>query len=342
MQLVSLSTMFFLIEVSNGLVHGVGSEHDLTSRTKRSINPCADKFRVIKGHTACLSGSVSTSLLDKVPQSDIDLIVNKHNEYRSNVSPTASNMLQMSWDVETAMIAQLWAEQCKLKHDSGDKRVIPGKFSLGQNIAMGATSWLEALTLWENEKTKFHFGTGNNFEEVGHYTQMVWANTNKVGCGVAKCGTSNFHVCNYGPAGNNGNYSIPYKTGTPCDGCKTCEGGKLCECRLTCLNGGTLNLSSCTCRCRQNWSFYVFHNCSMDCSRVKTDPSVCQTDYGSNSCGLIANDCPNKCKFCPYSSFNYTKEATAVLRNQNQISCLCFPSYGLQRFTPSSSYNMQD
>lgn len=49
-----------------------------------------------------------------------------------------------------------------------------------------------------------------NFEAWGHYTQVVWKDTQKVGCAVQKCaaGTmepdmaSYFSVCNYFPAGN--------------------------------------------------------------------------------------------------------------------------------------------
>jgi len=41
---------------------------------------------------------------------------------------------------------------------------------------------------------------------VGHYTQLVWGSTTKLGCGAAKYKQGEFYllhlVCNYGPSGN--------------------------------------------------------------------------------------------------------------------------------------------
>lgn len=59
-------------------------------------------------------------------------------------------------------------------------------------------------------------------KELGHYTQMLWADTYKVGCGYAfyKDGKWNrkLYVCNYGPAGNIITTEM-YKRGAPCSAC---------------------------------------------------------------------------------------------------------------------------
>ncbi|KAH1013501.1 hypothetical protein HUJ04_002485 [Dendroctonus ponderosae] len=46
---------------------------------------------------------------------------------------------------------------------------------------------LFAIETWWLEKDAFKFGGKNNMTLVGHYTQMVWATTHEVGCGLSKC-----------------------------------------------------------------------------------------------------------------------------------------------------------
>lgn len=64
-----------------------------------------------------------------------------------------------------------------------------------------------ALKSWFIERQNFTYGSSkNDLKVVGHYTQMVWAATHKVGCGLAKCMRGGPHgkhfynyVCNYCP-----------------------------------------------------------------------------------------------------------------------------------------------
>jgi uncharacterized protein YkwD len=63
-----------------------------------------------------------------------------------------------------------------------------------------------AIDSWANEKAYYDYAnnTGNG-HTVGHYTQVVWKNTSKVGCGKAKVTTAyggTFVVCRYSTPGN--------------------------------------------------------------------------------------------------------------------------------------------
>ena len=63
-----------------------------------------------------------------------------------------------------------------------------------------------AIDSWANEKAYYDYAnnTGNG-HTVGHYTQVVWKNTTKVGCGKAKVTTEyggTFVVCRYTSPGN--------------------------------------------------------------------------------------------------------------------------------------------
>jgi hypothetical protein len=41
-----------------------------------------------------------------------------------------------------------------------------------------------------------------NWEDVGHYTQIVWPTTTRVGCAIASTSRTDYLVCRYSPAGN--------------------------------------------------------------------------------------------------------------------------------------------
>lgn len=66
---------------------------------------------------------------------------------------------------------------------------------------------LFALRTWFLERNNFTYGSHrNDLNVVGHYTQMVWAASHKVGCGLAKCSSGGpknkpffNYVCNYCP-----------------------------------------------------------------------------------------------------------------------------------------------
>ena len=64
---------------------------------------------------------------------------------------------------------------------------------------------------------------------IGHYTQVVWALTNQISCGISICedtaATSatpwqTLVVCNYNPAGNILTQPV-YQTGAGCSACGT-------------------------------------------------------------------------------------------------------------------------
>ncbi|HST35585.1 MAG TPA: CAP domain-containing protein [Allosphingosinicella sp.] len=81
----------------------------------------------------------------------------------------------------------------------------------GENLAMGTAGYYspEALTqLWVDEKNSFENGIFPNvsrtgdWDEVGHYTAMVWRETTSVGCAIGSGGGDLYLVCRYAPAGN--------------------------------------------------------------------------------------------------------------------------------------------
>lgn len=154
-------------------------------------------------------------------------ILDLHNQLRAWVAggfqtglPPAANMRALSWDDELAVIAQRWADQCT---DGHDKERSVSRFHVGQNVALVWTyeyeddlldepDWDSQIYAWYNEATEFHFKSASispfQFsKKLGHFTQLVWADTYKIGCGYAYYrqsvrGLTKIYVCNYGPGGN--------------------------------------------------------------------------------------------------------------------------------------------
>ncbi|XP_036173575.1 cysteine-rich secretory protein 3-like [Myotis myotis] len=161
-------------------------------------------------------------------------IVNKHNEVRRSVSPPARNMLKMQWDSKAAANAQRWANKCVLKHSSSQDRKV-GKRSCGENLFKSSypNSWSYAIQKWFDEGNDFIYAMGPKQKNivVGHYTQVVWYSSYRVGCGIAYCPKERslkyFYVCQYCPSGNIVGRSLtPYLKGTPCASCPDhCDNG---------------------------------------------------------------------------------------------------------------------
>ncbi|XP_074652854.1 cysteine-rich venom protein VAR8-like [Tubulanus polymorphus] len=212
--------------------------------------------------------TVAVLVVAGVSKSSQTEIENLHNKLRATVSqydqPAATNMLKLYWDDEIAMIAQKQADSCVYGHDQNIQRNIPGRLTLGQNIATGQRSWKEAIMDWFLEVHDYKYGVGKKSEYkivngarvkvmVGHYTQIVWAKTSRIGCGYAYCPSlpyKHHYVCNYGPGGNVGKQK-PYEIGgSQASACPSTRADGLCDCKnKICLNLGTMNPNTCQCSC---------------------------------------------------------------------------------------------
>ncbi|AES63612.1 hypothetical protein MtrunA17_Chr2g0280311 [Medicago truncatula] len=128
--------------------------------------------------------------------------VNAHNNARSAVH-TNVKIPNIVWDNKVAAFAKNYANQrkdCQLVHSGGGGRY-------GENIAesTGNMSGVEAVKLWVDEKPYYDYSSNScaNGEMCGHYTQVVWRNTQRIGCAKVKCNNGGtFITCNYDPPGN--------------------------------------------------------------------------------------------------------------------------------------------
>jgi len=243
--------------------NGHSSERNL-NKPERNLNKPETTFGSFKSKRFLQTRTSGVSDADK------QAIVDAHNNHRANVSPAAKNMVKMYWDDDIAKVAQAWADGCQFAHDdNGDRQSNTGLgISIGQNLAWAWSSmqteadWVgSAVGQWHNEVNWFAFGSGStNGEDVGHYTQLVWADSIAVGCGYrGGCQTGeHLYVCNYAYQQYNSQTSsvnVPYdkvESRSACSACPDfCDNNNLCDCgkRMCSMvsGGSSLNLETCTC-----------------------------------------------------------------------------------------------
>ncbi len=144
--------------------------------------------------------TVPASTGSNVNQVDAQQSLDFHNAKRQTVGSPP-----LQWSTDLAAVAQNWANHlaaggCNLQHTQG------GPY--GENLFGGGGrpyTAMDASQDWYGEISKFHYGplTPSNWAPSGHYTQMVWKTTTKVGMGRATCnGGLVVIVAEYDPPGN--------------------------------------------------------------------------------------------------------------------------------------------
>ena len=131
-------------------------------------------------------------------------ILAAHNEERALVGHRP-----LEWDPQLAAAAAAYgpvlASLHRLEHSPRASR--PGQ---RENLAMtthGSLSPEQFVSLWSREKQLLQPGlfpavsrTGA-WEDVAHYTQMVWPTTTRVGCAIFAA-DMDYLICRYSPPGN--------------------------------------------------------------------------------------------------------------------------------------------
>ncbi|XP_027584634.1 peptidase inhibitor 16-like [Pipra filicauda] len=150
------------------------------------------------------------------------IILDEHNRYRSQVSPPARAMMKLTWDTELEADAQSHAEKCiwEDEESGGHKENL---FAMAPALDLK-----HAVAEWNGERKFYNLLTSTCLpgQMCGNYKQVVWADTEHIGCGAKLCEkiegkeTENMHllVCKYFPRGN-GSIRKPYWKGPPCSMC---------------------------------------------------------------------------------------------------------------------------
>jgi uncharacterized protein YkwD len=130
------------------------------------------------------------------PRGDAAAWVDAHNRFRAKHCAAA-----LTWSAKLAEVAQRWANAlrdrgCQFGHSGG---------AYGENLAAGTRGTLDpasVVKMWYDEVAQYRFPDGGFSMETGHFTQVVWRGTQRVGCGRSQCKGMDIYVCEYDPPGN--------------------------------------------------------------------------------------------------------------------------------------------
>ncbi|KAK6758463.1 hypothetical protein RB195_015965 [Necator americanus] len=155
--------------------------------------------------------------------------------------PTAGDMYYMMYDCDLEAEAQQHASECSLKMSNSFSRE-----DVGENVHVfsGSSRSLQnaaekAVNAWWNEMPNERFNKEMIFTEEMSYdktnsslrfTQMVWAKSYRLGCGIQNCAGKLFVVCRYAERGNIVGNHI-YRAGSPCEFCSESCAPKVGLCR---------------------------------------------------------------------------------------------------------------
>lgn len=130
-----------------------------------------------------------------------------HNGERRTLS-----LAPLVWDdalaQDAARYARSMARTGRFAHSARQDRAIPS----GENLWTGSRgffaydvmvgSFLAEKRYWRRGGRLPEISTTGHWQDVGHYSQMIWRGTQKLGCALGEGAQFDFLVCRYYPAGN--------------------------------------------------------------------------------------------------------------------------------------------
>ncbi|XP_073983222.1 salivary antigen-5-like [Rhodnius prolixus] len=176
--------------------------------------------RVCSAELACSNANTLLGM-KKLTERDKQLLLDLHNNYRDLIAsgslaeqPAAQNMLQLNWDDHAAQLAHRWASGCQFAHNTPENKdgspmgqnLYIKMSTRAQNVNKTFSAWVKSMVKgWFDEVQLYAYGDSFS-AQTGHYTQMVWAKTARLGCGYSYYLQDFWYVgylvCNYSPAGN--------------------------------------------------------------------------------------------------------------------------------------------
>jgi len=146
-----------------------------------------------------LAASLLCSGTEGLTTAQRDSVLKAHNDFRA-----LKGLAPLTYNVDAETFAQNYVDTgaCPMDHSGSD--------TYGENLYWSggiATSLVPAINSWHSEEPDWSCQNNNckSGAMCGHYTQVMWNNTQSVGCGLRTTCTGQYDTmisCNYYPPGN--------------------------------------------------------------------------------------------------------------------------------------------
>ena len=129
-----------------------------------------------------------------------------HNDAR-----LAAGVPPLAWSKTLAVDARIYADDLARTGRFAHSREPRGAVAEGENLwtgTRGAYRYEEMVGHWVAEGQYYRarptpdFSTTGHWEDVAHYTEIIWRGTIEFGCAAASNKTDEYLVCRYTPPGN--------------------------------------------------------------------------------------------------------------------------------------------
>jgi len=144
------------------------------------------------------------SIGSRLTSLEVGQLLASHNRARAEVG-----IAPLQWSDVLAAYAQEWADHLASTSRRMEHRPHSGRWKQehGENLFMGTDGYYDvadAVITWEREKLAYDGRAidQSNVHACGHYTQLIWRNTKRIGCAKVRCAGNVIVVCNYDPPGN--------------------------------------------------------------------------------------------------------------------------------------------
>ena len=99
----------------------------------------------------------------------------------------------VQWDANLAQLEQAHTDACVFAH-SADQ--------YGENLGLGYYSVSNVVDAWYSEVSNYDYANPVFGMKTGHFTQLVWVTTERIGCSHTACPGAIMWGCKFDPPGN--------------------------------------------------------------------------------------------------------------------------------------------